>query len=463
MDGNDIGFNLQDFAPAIGNVERFMSSLSRVASRVKSFNTNGLDLNGTEKEIEGISNNLLNLVSSSSEMNNIRLSLEKMLELLDSQDFEMVFNNNPYLKDIELPPFFSNTIFEIVNTSDATNYNYYDKNGNLCGKYYSLNHLFADYTDPNNIKYKRWNPKSHTFSSISIFDNENLELNTSQYGASQLDFRYNFDNLIEDPLIWEEMQKYYPIDSFESEDTAMEFYEEYFKAISKSGCGYVADVDLVFKSYEGKEKEFEETFGYPMYTVSENGNIDFNYELFALGHFNYNNHLDGREVLIGSSLDTYDNMYNECKKLYDSFYNTSPLRVISRAIIESKYNKLKKELDNYYSDYKYPFAESGENGKVGHLDEYLKTFGIDTSFSHIESNKNLNNIINVENGIVSSYGFDLLNMDGSYYAEHGEGHFMYITGMTEDGNLIVSSWGKKFILKLDNSTYVNFDFFKINN
>ena len=73
----------------------------------------------------------------------------------------------------------------------------------------------------------------------------------------------------------------------------------------------------------------------------------------------------------------------------------------------------------------------------------------------------MNNIVNIENGIVSSSGFDLLNMDGSISYEDVEGHYMFITGKTEDDDLIVSSWGKKFILKLDNSDYVNVDIFEV--
>lgn len=101
MNGNDIGFNLQDFAPAIGKVERFMSSMSSVASNIKSFSTNGLDLNGAEQEIEGISSNLSNLVDSSSEISEIRSSLINMLMILDEEDFKKIFEGNGYLENID--------------------------------------------------------------------------------------------------------------------------------------------------------------------------------------------------------------------------------------------------------------------------------------------------------------------------------------------------------------------------
>ena len=464
MNGNDIGFNLQDFAPAIGKVERFMSSMSSVASNIKSFSTNGLDLNGAEKEIEGISNNLSNLVDSSSEINEIRSSLINIFSLLSVEDFERLFEESGDYIDLDYyyAPFFPNlTCRSHYEDISVPVYTYYDRDGSLYGKYYSNNHLFVDYSGQE-ISYKRWNIDKKSFSPISIFDDEN-EFEMNQYGASQMAFKDSFDNLIKDPLIWEEMQKYYPIDSFESEDAAMEFYEEYFKTITNNGCGYAAAADLVFKSFEGKEKEFEEIFGYPMYTVSYTGMIDFNYELFELGQFNYNNHLDNRKLLIGSDLDKYNKMHEEISELCDIYNATSPLRVIKRYIIDSKYMKLYKEISDFDDIYKHPGADPGENGKVGHLDEYLKTFGIDTSFIHIESNDKLENLTTIENGIISSSGFDLLNMDGFIFEKDGGSHYMFITGKTETGDLIVSSWGQEFILKLDNSNYVNVDFFEINN
>ena len=173
MNGNDIGFNLQDFAPAIGKVERFMSSMSSVVSNIKSFSTNGLDLNGAEKEIEGISNNLSNLVDSSSEISDIRSSLINMLLLLDEEDFKKIFEECEDFIDLDYyyMPFIPNLTFEksgYTFGSKEANYCYYDKEGNLCGKYYGFNHLYIDCSDPNNIKYQRWNPKSHSFSAISI-------------------------------------------------------------------------------------------------------------------------------------------------------------------------------------------------------------------------------------------------------------------------------------------------------
>ena len=45
--------------------------------------------------------------------------------------------------------------------------------------------------------------------------------------------------------------------------------------------------------------------------------------------------------------------------------------------------------------------------------------------------------------------FTLYNEDGSKYRSDVGGHWMTITGVTDDGRYIVSSWGKKLYLKPD--------------
>lgn len=119
---------------------------------------------------------------------------------------------------------------------------------------------------------------------ISIFSEDNISSN--QYGANQRDFK-KYSLLINNPYIWESLQKYFPVESFTTEEEAEYFYKKYFEIIYNSGCGYAVACDYVFHSFEGREKEFEKAFGYPMYTINENGSIDFNYEVFMLDFFNY--------------------------------------------------------------------------------------------------------------------------------------------------------------------------------
>ena len=43
--------------------------------------------------------------------------------------------------------------------------------------------------------------------------------------------------------------------------------------------------------------------------------------------------------------------------------------------------------------------------------------------------------------------FDLYNESGEQVSHCDEAHFMTITGVTEDGRYIVSSWGEKYYIK----------------
>ena len=63
----------------------------------------------------------------------------------------------------------------------------------------------------------------------------------------------------------------------------------------------------MFQEFDGKEKEFEETFGYPMYTIDEEGAIHYNYYVFILEFFNfsvlYPNHSSKKINAIRSMFD----------------------------------------------------------------------------------------------------------------------------------------------------------------
>ena len=153
---------------------------------------------------------------------------------------------------------------------------------------YFKGRLQVQVDEQGNKKYLRYDRENGTIKPISPFDEENLEFD--QYGGNHCKFLDNFDELIKDPIIWAEMQKYFPVESFASEEEAMEFYRQYFSTVASTGCGYTGMSNLVFKQYIGREEEFEKKFGYPMYTVKEEtGEVDFNYEYVNLEYFNYIN------------------------------------------------------------------------------------------------------------------------------------------------------------------------------
>lgn len=275
---------------------------------------------------------------------------------------------------------------------------------------------FEDY-----IVVKKYDSKTGTYKNVSIFDESNISSN--QYGADQSDFlSKNFKKLISDEYIWNQMQKYYPEESFSSTDEAMDFYERYFSLINKTGCGYAAATNTVFKEYEGREEEFKNTFGYPMYKLYGQDydlNVDFNYEYFMLDYFNYN--FAGKYTLEQMEKGT--------------------------------------KLKTYAEDIFNPNAKS-TSAKLNNMDKFLKDiYGIDSkatmsileNYTVLETDKIINYTLNTQSNlndyvVYAGGGYDLYEMDGDLFVAEGGGHYMSIVDYTKDGNPIVSSWGRKYIL-----------------
>ncbi len=87
---------------------------------------------------------------------------------------------------------------------------------------------------------------------------------------------------LNDPIVLAIMQRDFP-------EADVEDYQYYFSAINSVGCGYIAYINYIFSYYQerGKQDEFEKTFGFPMYTASIDGTVDYNYEYLLLDMFNY--------------------------------------------------------------------------------------------------------------------------------------------------------------------------------
>lgn len=296
-----------------------------------------------------------------------------------------------------------------IKTSNDFSY-YFDKNGNIIRGYVNGR------------------------SDISIFGTYNL--NSLQYGGSQLSFSDNVDKLLQDPIILNILNEYFP-------NATLEDYEYYLYKVTSVGCGYTALINSLFVEYEGKEEEFLEKFGFPMYNINEEGDIDFNYEYLILEFFSYihakcdgytiqeiygdkaayqNGHIvDGA---LGGNLNTgkgHGTSSEECRRFSD--------------FLKEKYDI---DIDinvDYWGNYEI------------NADNYLKWYGMLEKSSSRQI-------------ILCSAGFDLYNLNGNLYCEDVGSHAMYITGLTDDGRFIVSSWGNEFIVDFsnleENNGYIGF-------
>ncbi len=296
----------------------------------------------------------------------------------------------------------------------------------------------------------------------SIFDIDNID--SRQYGASQLVFAYHFDELVKDPLIWQELQKYFPLSDFDSEEEAIYFYKKYFEIIYSCGCGYAASCDYVFKLFEGKEDAFYKTFKFPMYTI-KNGKIDFNYELFMLKFFNYSiidtNY--SKDVIINSmmkdfyayQIDLYINSPEYKKKLPDNFHELSSeereewMNFDKKR--EAKFHRLYEKWMNANNSYVNLGIEL--DSTFGNLSEYLSLYGIDNTKVRIEYNPSTYAI----GDIVACKNFRLYKIDENNKIYDGidnvDAHYVFVTNILDDGKIMVSSWGDQYIFDNSQATW----------
>ena len=177
--------------------------------------------------------------------------------------------------------------------------------------------------------------------------------------------------------------------------------KEYLKKYNSEGCGYVAIANTIMAAYEGREDEFERTFGFPMRDRWGRPNYDrLTLDLYCETD---NHHPDGRGG------DTIDSAEDE-----------SATKGVGTTPGEQKYRG-EKYLHDHGVD-----AEIRPNQQitVDNVDHYME-----------------------EGSVIINYYYGALeNEDGSTAAYIDGGHAMYVTGRTSDGRFIVSSWGKKYYI-----------------
>lgn len=222
----------------------------------------------------------------------------------------------------------------------------------------------------------------------------------------------------------------------------VEQMKQILSKITSSSCGSVAFVNSIFEKYEGREKEFLETFGFSMYNVDEFGEVNYNYAPLVVDLYIYVN-----------------------KSIFNKFYADKAIEKVFGAMIGQKSNndeEIQYAIENfqgltddsikYFSAFlKYKYKVNSTSTVFKNAKEVcnkFKIYQIDNEF--IENLKKQGSSI-----FVGARNYDLYyaNDDGTRgekYIENGSAHAMSVTGITKEGDYIVSSWGKKFILSSTN-------------
>ena len=323
--------------------------------------------------------------------------------------------------------------------------------------------LFGD-PDADYPVYMRKDDVTGRYEVIKIFDSQNIA--SKQYGANQKVFRSNVDELLEDPVIWNMLEEYFPSSEFNDLEETKLVYKKLLFLENESGCGYAADANWALKLFERHEKEFLKRFGFPLYKVVD-GKLDFNYEPVMLGAFLYNN-IEVHQ-LKDNIVAWYEKTLNEYR--LDKFMAENPPKRLAN---QDYVNWTEEEWDSYYeyeNNRKAKLTELSNIAKnsrsdysnfgvyfdqaFGYFDGYLHKHGITV---HCDIIPGFNNP--KEGDIVASGGFTLTQVfeDGSLgesktyeVRPNGYGdHYMFISEIDENGNIYVSSWGNKYLY--DNST-----------
>lgn len=171
----------------------------------------------------------------------------------------------------------------------------------------------------------------------------------------------------------------------------------YLVKLNSEGCGYVAAINTMFASYEGREQEFEQTFGFPMY---KNGDLNYN-ELLVDFYCETDNH----QSILGRD---WVNPNEDESEVEGAGVNirTQQYRInkyLQKRGVEIRMQSKKVTVDNFHK-----YAEDG----------YV--------------------ILNYYNGPIQ--------YENGTMAQNITGHSMTVTGVTDDGRFIVSSWGDKYYI-----------------
>ncbi len=231
------------------------------------------------------------------------------------------------------------------------------------------------------------------------FDDEGM------YGGNQSNPKSHADELANI------VRRYYP-------DFTDKEVEDYLNKLEDEGCGYVAMINTIFDQFDGKEDEFEETFGFPMY--DENGDLNYN-------------------AMVTDFYAATDNHYEN-------------------SFLWFKWDDINESEDPSNTDGHGTSRESREY----RWETYMKDHGIDVDVHNVEVTPDTYEQIAANGDLVIAVEPCILyDVNGNEVKNQPGGHAMTVTGVTEDGMYRVSSWGKEFYVKPDDEVYSRMQFQQI--
>lgn len=254
---------------------------------------------------------------------------------------------------------------------------------------------------------------SYTKESTNIYNEVGNSL--EQYGGNQDYFEEKSADLLTRNDINNILNEYFPDATYEEKALILE-------NMGGKCCHYSTLSNSIFQQYEGKEQDFEDTFGFDMYTICDNGTVRYNYEALVLTlvlSYNTENYPYTKDDYISMPLAGTDYDYSQ-------MYGTVEL-------INKKY---------------------GTNFSYSNNDLSDSSINIDSIKQHLNEGYSV---------MINAADFSLYDYEtGDTFVEDCmAGHSMSLVGFTDDGKIIVSTYGKKYILVVSpNARHFSVDYFK---
>jgi archaellum component FlaC len=349
-----------------------------------------------------------------------------------------------------------------VQTVEATMSNTQIRLENIIKLYYLTETDLCDKGRENaslNASYEDYDKNTNTFDDDDHNGSYGADQGNMAHHRTGVDFLWW--HLFEDEDLYAYVRQHSRYQDYSEKDIA-----KLLEQINKEGCGYAAMVNNIFVAYEGREKEFEQVFGFPMYDKDGKANYDYllvdiyaNTDDYYFLDSDYgatayvNRYINVLEDINGA--EAFKKLYGV--DLYDEFGNVSD--EARQVILDENFDgnpgrRLQAMLGNDVSDTA-SLVSNGNNPYewVNRFDKYLEQNGIDSDVEIITdrslSGEQISQYMDSGKSInigIGSEGINLYNVNGKV-DQKVDSHLMTITGVAENGDYIVSSWGKRYYIK----------------
>lgn len=235
---------------------------------------------------------------------------------------------------------------------------------------------------------------------------------------------------------------------------------DYLQAINNVGCGYTAIANYIMQAYASKPNEFEEKFGFPMYSKDEKGNIVANTNYLLTDVYCYANktgivdYYKKIEVDEESDIAQTSDKTDYIEYIKDMLFFNFDDGLSYPGSSDRAPGVVRGDIINILESDRYKDA----NIKLEPIKKYNDYFESNASF--VDTVKKYTDEGKVINLGARDYDLYLADEDGNImkdkdgndilkYTVVDGPHAMTITDVNADGDYVVSTWGDKYVLDVN--------------